>query len=82
MTLLLVGVKNSPTVFNILTITSVERGSRSWPPVQVNVFTKQLLALDCGYVNLLGLLVCIMLGEGGKRTSNLSLLHILVTLNR
>lgn len=42
---------------------------------------EQLLALNCGYINLQGLLVCIMFGEGGKRTSNLSLLHILVTLN-
>lgn len=43
---------------------------------------EQLLPLNFGYVILLVLPVYIMFGEGGKRTSNLSLLHILVTLNQ
>lgn len=43
---------------------------------------EQLLPLNFSYINLLVLPVCLMFGEGGRKTFNLSLLHILVTLNK
>lgn len=42
---------------------------------------EELLPLNFSYINLLVLPVCLMFRKEGK-TSNLSLLHILVTLNK
>lgn len=75
----------SSSAYHFKTIPNVRRGSRTWPPVRGECLQQrpeQFLPLNLGYVNLLVLPVCIMFGEGGKSTSNLSLLHILVTLNQ